>query len=722
MNLKKAFLLALIAVSIAVFGLMAFMGYSFVHQSFSYREKMGRHVAARVYTDLLKQTVNAQKRFPRLIGSRIEEGWEDVRVLALLDGARCGLPIRGDLPVGASFADVGSLWEPRRFFGSEDNFLLVRRFPFSGRDYLIGILPDFGGQLPADLSEDGFGLVLCDARGRTLWEHGGSPFFERGWVPANFLSSSAGWHRAPWGEWVWGRAFPIPIGGLRLFVSYPLVRLLPGILKALIIPAVLAAEVLLLLVLLWFYLRRKVLDPLENASRVVRSLELKTDRGALQSDPSKQLYALGRSMENLAKRSSLEELREFGSAFSSSLKRLARVEAEVRAYSDRLREMNEVLDETNREISERDRVWRQTLETSQAITWDGAREGLLDRFSDILLECSGASGVFIGILRGDRIDPLLLRGFDGMAVHNFSMPVERSVTGRALRGGAPLWWRITEPDPHYCPISPAVKSEVNIPLFHLGKAVGSVSLCWEFLKEEDPVLLETLVPLSGYLAGTVDAELSKRELKESYYYLVNRLQLVTAIYHEETASHLARVEAYCRFLSEKLGRSPEEVEDIGFFSRLHDIGKLKVPSEILGKKGSLTADEFDLIQKHTTWGAEILGDADWLAMGRRICLYHHERWDGSGYPKGLADVEIPWEARVMALADVYDALRSPRCYKPPRPHEFAVRVILEGDGRVMPEHFDPRILALFRQHHDQLARIYDDYSEAGEKSPLCIKT
>lgn len=203
------------------------------------------------------------------------------------------------------------------------------------------------------------------------------------------------------------------------------------------------------------------------------------------------------------------------------------------------------------------------------------------------------------------------------------------------------------------------------------------------------------------------------ELKQSYTYMAGRLQHLTSLYHDETAEHVSRTEAYCRFLARRLGRSEEEIDLVGFFSRLHDIGKLNVPRQILTKPGPLSPEEFDLIKKHTLWGAEILGEARWLAPGRRICLYHHERWDGKGYPQGLSGEDIPWEARVMAMADVYDALRSPRSYKRAFSHEEAVTIILEGDDRLRPGHFDPALVAIFRKDHGELDAIFGSYGDDG---------
>lgn len=114
-----------------------------------------------------------------------------------------------------------------------------------------------------------------------------------------------------------------------------------------------------------------------------------------------------------------------------------------------------------------------------------------------------------------------------------------------------------------------------------------------------------------------------------------------------------------------------------------------------------------LVRNHPRWGAELIGGAEWLAAARRICMTHHEKWDGSGYPLGLSGEEIPWEGQVVALADVYDALRSRRVYKDSMSHEEAVRIILSGDGRTEPGHFGPEIIEFFRKFHGEMDRIFE---------------
>jgi HD-GYP domain-containing protein (c-di-GMP phosphodiesterase class II) len=113
------------------------------------------------------------------------------------------------------------------------------------------------------------------------------------------------------------------------------------------------------------------------------------------------------------------------------------------------------------------------------------------------------------------------------------------------------------------------------------------------------------------------------------------------------------------------------------------------------------------VKKHTLFGAKILGDHVRFTMAREIVLTHHERWDGSGYPYGLRGEQIPLPGRIIAIADQYDSLRNPRAYKPAYDHETACRIIVEGDGRTMPHHFDPRVMSVFMETTSQFEEIYE---------------
>jgi len=203
---------------------------------------------------------------------------------------------------------------------------------------------------------------------------------------------------------------------------------------------------------------------------------------------------------------------------------------------------------------------------------------------------------------------------------------------------------------------------------------------------------------------------SEEELRSSYRDTILRLTTVAEYKDGFTASHIKRVGHYCRLLACELGWQEEEQEAIFYASPMHDIGKVCIPSEILLKPGPLTPEEFALAKTHTSAGARILqgSSSAWLRMAETIALTHHERHDGTGYPRGLAGEEIPAAGMIMCIADQYEALRSERPYKPPRPHEEAVGVITRGDGRTMPSHFHPRVLEAFRDTAWRFAEIFDE--------------
>jgi len=184
----------------------------------------------------------------------------------------------------------------------------------------------------------------------------------------------------------------------------------------------------------------------------------------------------------------------------------------------------------------------------------------------------------------------------------------------------------------------------------------------------------------------------------------------------ETGEHLDRMRNYSRILAEQLhvdgpyqDRIDEAfVDNIFQSSPLHDIGKVGIPDAILLKPGRLTKDEFEIMKTHTTIGANALEDAvrhhqcaDFLAMAVEIARHHHERFDGRGYPFGLAGEQIPLAARLVALADVYDALTSARVYKPAYEPDLARRMIEEEDGR----HFDPVVVEAFRARYDDFLAL-----------------
>lgn len=229
----------------------------------------------------------------------------------------------------------------------------------------------------------------------------------------------------------------------------------------------------------------------------------------------------------------------------------------------------------------------------------------------------------------------------------------------------------------------------------------------DFLKQHNEILEKQVQERTAQLVESRD------RIKEGYIESVSRLTVVAEYKDEDTALQIRRVSYYCSFMAKNLGFTEEDAETIFYASPMHDIGKVGIPSDIILKPAKLNNEEFALMKTHTTMGGRILHGSvsGILQMAEKIAMTHHERWDGKGYPNGLTGEEIPLEGRIMNIADHYDALRSRRPYKPPFDHEKAFKIITEGDGRTMPEHFDPRLLQVFKNCHKMFEEIYETHQD-----------
>lgn len=199
-----------------------------------------------------------------------------------------------------------------------------------------------------------------------------------------------------------------------------------------------------------------------------------------------------------------------------------------------------------------------------------------------------------------------------------------------------------------------------------------------------------------------------RETEGAFRYTIEALARACEAAEQDTGNHIVRVNRYAGALAANMGFNLGFVEDIAISAQMHDVGKIKIPVAILLKEGPLTAKEMQLVRQHPAYGVEILGDSPRLKVAREIAMSHHENWDGTGYPKRLKGQRIPMSGRIVKVADVYDALRSKRSYKPPMTHEEAMRVFQEGDDRINPAaHFDPAVLAAFFKIDHMFDMIYD---------------
>jgi HD-GYP domain-containing protein (c-di-GMP phosphodiesterase class II) len=202
------------------------------------------------------------------------------------------------------------------------------------------------------------------------------------------------------------------------------------------------------------------------------------------------------------------------------------------------------------------------------------------------------------------------------------------------------------------------------------------------------------------------------ETEEAFQLSINLLSRAAELHDENTARHVLRVNEYSYFLAEELGMPRAFCDEIRYSGQLHDVGKMSVNVAILRKRGPLDDDERAEMMRHPEYGFQILSASDRLKMAAEIALNHHEQWNGGGYPVGRAGEEIPVSARIVAVADIYDAIRSPRPYKPGFTHEQTVKVLLEGDDRFSPgDHLDPKLLEIFAAKHQGMAVIWDRFQD-----------
>jgi len=258
-----------------------------------------------------------------------------------------------------------------------------------------------------------------------------------------------------------------------------------------------------------------------------------------------------------------------------------------------------------------------------------------------------------------------------------------------------------------------------------GLMIGGVDY---ITKPFDPALLKARIKTHLELKSHRDnlehlVEEKVKEIRRSRDAILASMAFLAEFRDPETGAHVLRTKEFVKVLAEELKYIyPEELTDEKIeadyqAAELHDVGKVGVPDSILLKPGKLTDEEFEEMKKHTIYGAEIMSRAEhligeptpFLTAAKEIAGNHHEKWDGTGYPRGLKAEEIPVSARLMTVADIYDALRSKRPYKDGFTHEETVDMILNGDsgGRIKPDHFDPNVLQAFKDVHHKFEEIYD---------------
>lgn len=231
------------------------------------------------------------------------------------------------------------------------------------------------------------------------------------------------------------------------------------------------------------------------------------------------------------------------------------------------------------------------------------------------------------------------------------------------------------------------------------------------LKDYQEHLQQMVAEKTGALRSALSAlEKARLATVQAHMETIHKLSAAAEYKDEDTGSHILRMSRYCELIAKARGMNEDDVDLILNSSPMHDIGKMGIPDAILLKPGKLDADEWGVMRRHTVIGAKILsgGSSKYLEAGAEIALSHHEKWDGSGYPNGLAGENIPLFGRICAVADVFDALSSRRPYKPAFTNERSLEIMAQGRGT----HFDPELYDLFLTRLDEVLEIQGSFQDS----------
>lgn len=377
------------------------------------------------------------------------------------------------------------------------------------------------------------------------------------------------------------------------------------------------------------------------------------------------------------------------------------------------------LSESFEELQESNRKLIALCDASNRLNTIGSSENIYNSICETAHNLFDLRLVWIGLIQPGsiHIEPVAFAGDDEGYLANIrvswgDIDTGRGPAGKAIRTQSPCCMNVN--DEEFSPWSEEARkrglsSFLGLPLLVGNHCLGVLVLC----SSEHGYFDESLINLCHIFANNAASICENSQLME---YMILALARSSEANDEATGLHVRRVGDFSAMLAEEMGLDDAFTGTIRVQSTLHDVGKIHTPAELLRKPGRLTDEEFEDIKRHSIYGADIIGRHPWLDMARNIAVFHHERWDGSGYPFGLRQDDIPLESRIVSIADHYDALRSARPYKQPFDHNTACRIILEGDGRTMPSHFDPEVLAAFSRishRFDQTYRKYEDVSSVG---------
>ena len=352
------------------------------------------------------------------------------------------------------------------------------------------------------------------------------------------------------------------------------------------------------------------------------------------------------------------------------------------------------------EMANRLKMESAITQASNVLAGSDDGDAVLKLVLPILAEAFGVQRAMAFVARGrNRLDGLhewCAPGIESLEdIRDFDATTLPWIAERMIRGEALIVPDVSALPPEAAAEKNAweplgIRSLLAVPLASRGRNIGCVMFSntkgTRVWREEDVRLLRLA---SESISSFIERQRAGAEKRKAYESIVLLLATAAEARDPYTENHLHRIRNYSEAIARELGLSPEEAQEIGLAALLHDLGKVRVPDSILRKPGPLSEEEWQVMRKHPIWGEELLPPDPWFKTARQITRWHHENWDGSGYPDGLDTDMIPLAATIVAVADGFDAMTSRRPYKGPWPPIRAMREIMKSRGqRYSPEAVD----------------------------------
>lgn len=322
-----------------------------------------------------------------------------------------------------------------------------------------------------------------------------------------------------------------------------------------------------------------------------------------------------------------------------------------------------------------------------------------------------ASSILLHDPEKDELKFYLATGAKKDVLKVIRMPADKGVAGRSFQTGRTLlipdagkskyFYKQVDDKTKF-----VTKNLIATPIPMKGKRIGILEVLNKArgtFSKQDAARLKTM---AEEVSVAIDNARLYDEVKRAYIDSMLNMAKAEKFRDNDTGMHIERCGEYAVRLAKDIGIKEKDHENLRVSMMMHDIGKVAIPDSILLKPGKLDDHEFEIMKTHTTKGAAILGQAPILKLAVDIAGYHHEKWNGNGYPHQLKGEEIPLPARLLAIIDVFDALSAKRPYKEPFPPEKVLAILKEGRGT----HFDPHLLDLFLDRFDEMRQIFHELS------------